>query len=255
MPKAKLDTLFCLTATCPSGKNKVDYWDTIISDFVLECRASGGKTYALRYVDENGTQRQHKIGGCRDITFDQARKKARTVKSQVTLGGDPAAEKAEKKAIPTYDQLADQHLAFAKTYQKAHSSTEMILRRHLRPKWGKLRINQIETQEIAKWLAEKRESGLAPATVEKIRVTLNRSFEVAAKWNLPGAQHNPVRARRSNDLQGTPLNRAGQGTRSHGTDRLISRPELHRVQTIPHLTDSKPAAWYYGASTSARNRG
>jgi integrase len=194
MPKAKLDTLFCLTATCPAGKNKVDYWDTIISGFVLECRASGGKTYALRYVDEHGTQRQHKIGGYHDITFDQARKKARTLKSEVTLGGNPAVAKTEKKAIPTLDELADEHLAFAKTYQKDHASTEMILRRHVRPKWGKLRINQIETQEIAKWLAEKRETGLAPATVEKIRMTLNRSFELAAKWNIPGGQQNPVRA-------------------------------------------------------------
>ncbi len=100
MPKIKLDASTCLTAGCDPGKRKTDYWDTHTAGFVLEVRSTGGKTYYLRYFEANGRQRQHKIGGHADINFDQARKAARRLRSEVVLGGDPAATKEDKKAIP-----------------------------------------------------------------------------------------------------------------------------------------------------------
>jgi len=193
MPKAKLDSAFALTAACEAGKKKTDYWDTITSGFVLEVRSTGGKTYYLRYFDQNHRQRQHKIGGHADISFDQARKAAKRLRSEVVLGGDPSGVKEEKRAIPTYASLAEQHLADAKTYQRSYDTTEMYMRRHIVPRWGKLRLDEISQQDIAKWLAEKADSGLAPATVEKIRVLFSRSFELGSRWKIAGAETNPVR--------------------------------------------------------------
>ncbi|QDK34010.1 site-specific integrase [Sphingomonas sp. IC081] len=193
MPKAKLDAALCLTARCQPGKKRTDYWDTSISGFVLECRASGSKAFVLRYTNEYGKQAQRTIGMYGDITYDQARRVAQRWRSEVVLGGDPAAKKAEKKAIPTFAELARQHIAHNETYQKTPHNTERIIRCHLIPKWGTMRLDEIKSQAIATWLAGLRKT-LAPATCDKIRVTLNRSFELAAKWNIPGAQVNPVRA-------------------------------------------------------------
>jgi integrase len=193
MPKAKLDATFCLTAQCAAGKKKTDYWDTITTGFVLEARAGGGKTYALRYFDQSGRQRQHKIGRFEDISFDKARKTAKRLRSEVVLGGDPAGKKEEKRAIPTFAALAEQHLAHAKTYQRSYTTTEMYMLRHIVPRWGKLRLNEIQQQDVAKWLAEKAEEGLAPATVEKIRVIFSRSFELGSRWSIPGCVKNPVK--------------------------------------------------------------
>lgn len=193
MPKVKLDSVTCLTVTCTNPRSKTDYWDTAIPGFVLEVRPSGGKTFHLRYTDEGGRQRQHKIGGYHEISVDKARKMAARLRSEVVLGGDPAGKKREKKAIPFYSELADQHLAYATSYLRRPGNTEAILRIHLLPRWGRLRLDEISTQDIAKWFAEKLESGLAPSTVEKIRVVFNRSFELAAKFNLPGSHYNPVR--------------------------------------------------------------
>ena len=47
---------------------------------------------------------------------------------------------------------------------------------------------------MATWLTEKANEGLKPATVERIRVVFSRSFELAKRWELPGAEINPVRA-------------------------------------------------------------
>lgn len=193
MPKKKLDAAFCAAATCQAGKNRTDYWDTQITGFVLECRSGGGKTYVLRYMD--GTrQKQVKIGGHADITFDQARRKARHLRSEIVLGEDPAAKKKAQKAVPLYRELAEQHIDYAKTTLRRPSNVEAVIKNHLLPRWGKLRLDEIKTRDIVKWLAEQRERGLAPATVEKNRVTLNRSFELAQQWNMPGAERNPVRS-------------------------------------------------------------
>lgn len=193
MPKAKLDAAFCLTATCPYGKKKETYWDTATTGFVLEVRSTGGRTYYLRYIDQNNRQRQLKIGRWEDITFAQAQKQAKRLRSEVVLNGNPAERKDKKKAIPTYAELARQHIDHAKTYQKRPENTEAVIKTHLLPKWGKLRLDEITQQEISKWLAEKRDT-FAPATVEKLRMMLGRSFELARQWSLPGAEINPVRA-------------------------------------------------------------
>ena len=58
MPIVNLDSAFCAGAECRRGKKKTDYWDKELKGFVLETRPSGGKTFYLRYVEENGRQRQ-----------------------------------------------------------------------------------------------------------------------------------------------------------------------------------------------------
>lgn len=193
MPKVKLDAAFCLTAECKQNTRKTDYWDTHTAGFVLEVRESGGKTYYLRYFDANGRQRQHKIGGFGDISFDQARKVARRLRSEVVLGGDPSGDKTDKKAIPTYAELAVQHLDHARHVMKSFDSLETIIRLHILPRWDKNRLDEITPQAVSKWLGEKADEGLMPATVEKIRVMFGRSFELAHRWGIPGSDRNPAR--------------------------------------------------------------
>jgi len=216
MPKQRLDASFCLLAQCEPGKRKTDFYDTVITGFVLEARPNGGKTYYLRYQDDHGRQKQHKIAAYNDLSFDKARKEAQRLRSQVVLGGDPAAKRTEKRAVPSYAELADQHLDYAKTYQKSPANTERIIRLHLLPRWGKLRLDEITQPAVAKWLAEKQEEGLAPATVEKIRVLLNRSFELALRWNMSGIVKNPVKG-----IPRKPINNA--------RDRYLNAAEAKRL--------------------------
>nr|WP_193749112.1 site-specific integrase [Sphingopyxis sp. C-1] len=169
------------------------YRDTVITGFAFEVRSSGGATYYFIYSDAYGKLQTTKIARFGDITFEQARKVAKRRLSEVTLGGDPAAKKKEVKSIPTYADLAAQHLDHAKTYQRRPSNTESVLRVHLIPKWGTYRLHEITTQAISKWFADKIAEGLAPATIEKIRVIFSRSFELGRQWNIAGADPNPVR--------------------------------------------------------------
>ncbi|MES3154219.1 site-specific integrase [Sphingomonas faeni] len=191
MPKAKLDHVFALTAQCEEGKKKTDWYDQTVTGFVLECRSTGGRTYYLRYEDAAGRQKQHKIGRYEDITFAAAKKTAQKLRSEVVMGGDPGAAKAAVKAVPVYADLAAQHLSDAKLTQRSYDTTDGYMRLHILPKWGKMRIADIDGRAVASWLAAKRAEGLAPATVVKLKAIMGRSFALGAQWGIPGCERNP----------------------------------------------------------------
>lgn len=243
MPKCKLDASFCLTAQCEPGKKKTDYYDTTITGLVLEARASGGKTFWLRYSRGPKEQKAIKIAAYGDLSVDKVRKEAQRLRSEVVLGRDPAADKAEKRSILRYAELADQHLDYARSYQKNPANTERIIRLHLLPRWGKMRLDEITQPAIAKWLAEKQGEGLAPATVEKVRVLFNRSFELALRWNMPGITKNPVKG-----IPRKPINNA--------RERYLTAAETKRLLTAckaslnPQLRYIIPMLLYTGARIS-----
>lgn len=226
MPKAKLDYAFVSTADCEPGKKKTDWYDETVTGFVLECRSSGGKTYYLRYQDQGGSQKQHKIGRWEDVPFAKAKKEAQRLRSEVVLGGDPGAKKALAKAIPLYGELAAMHLDHAKSYQRSYADTEMYVRRHILPKWGKVRLTDINSRAVALWLSEKAAEGLAPATVEKIRVIFGRSFVLGASWDVPGCDRNPTRG-----IPRKPLNNA--------RERFLSTEEATRLRLAVAASQNK----------------
>jgi integrase len=216
MPKLTLTSSSALTAQCENGRRKTDWYDTVTTGFVLECRSTGGRTYYLRYEDAAGRQKQHKIGRFEDITFANARKAAQRLRSEVVMGGDPGAAKAAIKAIPVYGELAAMHLADAKLHQRSYETTEGYMRLHIVPKWAKVRLTDIDGRAVAHWLADKRTEGLAPATVVKIKAIFGRSFELGVRWGIPGCDRNPVRG-----IQSKPLN--------NSRERFLSTEEAGRL--------------------------
>lgn len=217
MPKAHLTQSFVEKAGCEVGKNKTDYYDTGgVTGFIFERRRSGSGTYYLKYIDEGGKQRQYKIGGINDVTCAAARKKAQQLRSEVVMGGDPSARKTLIKSIPTYSILSAKHLDFIRG-TKSYASVEMCMRVHIVPKWGKTRLTDMNSRSMAQWLGEKRASGLSPASVEKLRVIIGRSFVLGASWDIPGTERNPTRG-----LPRTPLN--------NGRERFLSAEEATRLR-------------------------
>ena len=241
MAKIHLNASTALLAACEPGKRKTDHWCTTIPGFVLEARSSGNKTYYLRYFDSAGRQRQHKIGGFADITFDKARKAAIRLRSAVVLGGQPAGDKDVKRAIPSYGSLAADHLAHAATYQRSYSSTELIMNKHILPRWGKLRLDEIVPQDIGRWLAEKAGEGLKPATVEKIRVVFNRTWELGRQWDVTGAESNPVQRvpRRSFSNARERFLTAQEAARLKVAVEASSNPQLKHIVALLLLTGAR----------------
>lgn len=180
MPKIKLSHVAAMTARCQSGKKKTDYYDEAITGFVLECRSTGGRTYYLRYEDAAGRQKQHKIGRYEDITFAVAKKMAEKLRSDVVQGGDPGAAKAAVKAIPLYSELAKMHLADAELHQRSYSTTEMYIRRHILPKWGKVRLTDINGRAVAQGVAPRLQSGTHDWLIDGLSIVRTEAWRSLA---------------------------------------------------------------------------
>jgi integrase len=193
MPKATLDAHFVRTAICPEGKSKVDYYDTAITGFILEVRASGGKTFHLRYRDPHGKLRQHKIGDTQSLSFDKARQAAQVLRSKVVLGESPAEERKIKRAIPTVAEFAqERYMPFVKGYKKSWDSDDSYLRNHVLPRFGNRHLDQVTQQEVVEFHHAMRTKGYALATCNRMLVLLRYMFNLAKKWKIPGADSNPT---------------------------------------------------------------
>ena len=98
-----------------------------------------------------------------DATFDQVRRKARQLRAEVALGGDPLKEKADAKAVPVYASLAAQYMVDAELHCRSYQTIRGYMENHIIPRWGRTPLTDIDGRAVAHWLASKRADGLAPA--------------------------------------------------------------------------------------------
>lgn len=190
--KLKLTSAFCREVTCSPHKRKEVYRCVEQIGFGIEVRATS-KTYWLYYTNADGRAAQTKLGGHSDISFDQAKRAAKELRSKIVLGGDPTEDKASRKAVITFKELGRLHVQHAEGNLRSHSSVELAYRRYLLPRFGKLKIDQLTTQAIESYFAELRQR-LAPATVDRLRLVMHRGYRLAQGWSLPGSERNPVSA-------------------------------------------------------------
>jgi integrase len=195
MPKVELTAAFVRDAQCRPGAAKTDFYDTAsVTGFVLECRKSGGKTYYLRYSDSHGKLKQIKIGSIQDLSFDQAKRQAKKLRSQVTLGDDPLAQKQDLKSIPSFQQFIDErYLPYIKGYKRSWHCDVSLLNNHLLPRWGKKHLDQIDQRDVIAFFHHLRhDKGLAPGTCNRVLVLTRYLFNCMLKWKIAGVSENPA---------------------------------------------------------------
>ena len=226
MPTVSLDAAFVRSATCPEGKSRIDFFDTNIKGFVLEVRTTGGKTYYLRYRDDHGRQRQHKIGDAQSISFDKARSAAERLRSQVVLGENPAEAKKIKRSIPTIaDFYKDTYLPFLRSYRRNMQSDYSFHQTHLLPRFGKMHLDEITQQDVILAQQSMRTAGYAAGTANKFIVQLRYMYNVAKKHGIPGAEVNPAAGAKQYNVQ--------------GRERFLTQEEIQRLRDAVEKSQSK----------------
>lgn len=193
MPRITLTRPFVAQAVCLSGRSKVDYFDIDQRGFMLEVRASGGKTFYQRYTDTRGRERRYRIGPADALTLDQARRKARMILAEALLGGDPQARRKELRAIPTLAGLVrERYLPHVRAYKRSWRTDETVLRVHILPRIGALHMDEITGTAIAQLLRAMRDKGYAAGTTNRVLILLRYIFNLARKWKIPGIGENPT---------------------------------------------------------------
>ena len=191
MPITKLTPSFVRSVCCSAGK--VDFFDIILKGFMLEVRASGGKTYYQRYTDERGRERQFKIGPADVLTLQQARHKAKQIKAEPILGGDPQGARRLGRSIPTLRSFVDeQYLPFVKGYKRSWKTDETVLRIHIIPELDRYFLDEVRPEFIVALTNKMRREAYAPGTAGRIIVILRYIFNLAIKWKVVAPGTNPA---------------------------------------------------------------
>lgn len=194
MPIVKLSQSFIdHELKCPEGKNRVEFCD--IDHPGLYCLASSaGKiaSFYLRYKNSAGKTCHQKIARTTEIDLAEARKRAKALKAEITLGADPRGAEKAKRQILTFEQFMNQEYFPIITPMKRSIKRDHELARRLIAAFGNIPLNKINRKDVQKFHTNLREvEGLAPATCDLHIRCLKHALNLALDWNLMEGK-NPV---------------------------------------------------------------
>jgi integrase len=226
MPVIQLSAQVCQAAACIEGRAKTDFYDTAITGFILTVSASGSKVFSLRYRDQYGKQRQHKIGDAKSITFDKARLQAQKLRSKVVLGENPADEKQALRKVPTLAEfIEDVYVPHIHQHRRNFQSTISFLNIHILPKFGSKHLDAITSEMLSDAHLELRNKGYALAMANKLPILFKVMYNIGKKKKVQGTANNPA-----NDVVMFVVNNA--------RERFLSADETHRLQAALEQSDN-----------------
>ena len=159
-------------------------FDDTLSGFIAERRRSV-ITFYVRYIDPRGRSREVKIGRLGDVTVEQARRKAEQIKTSVSLGADPVAEKAKLRAVPTLaDFVRERYLPHVQEHLRSAGNIDAYLRRRILPALGRRRLDEITQDDVMSLRRRLIDEGLSPSSVNRHLATLRSLLNLALKWQL-----------------------------------------------------------------------
>ena len=194
MPTVNLSPQVVKDACCPKDKRKCDLFDSNCKGLMLEIRATGGKTYYLRYQDARGRTRQLRLALEQDVTLPQARKLAEKKRNLIALGQDPCEQKEQAKKVPTFAAfIEDQYLPYVKSYKRSWDTDVSLLKKHLLSRFSSKYMDEVTRQDIVKMHSERKASGAAAGSANRLLIMMRYIFNLAVRWEVPGIKANPTK--------------------------------------------------------------
>jgi Arm DNA-binding domain len=181
-----------LRAIKPS-QARVDYMDTSpgMRGFGLMVRPSGAKTFFVRYR-AGRVERRITVGHYPTLTLADARDLAREVLRSIAVGGDPQADRREKRDAMTFGELAASYLevrAKRRLRPRSYAEEERVVQHDLLPHWRTLPAAEIRRRNVAQLLQTIVARG-ADVQANRTRAVVSRVFAYALELEV--VEYNPV---------------------------------------------------------------
>ena len=191
MPTGTRITKAAVDGIVPNGRDRI-FWDSDLEGFGLRVRASGHKTYVVRFR-AGGRSRRVTLGPHGVLTPEAARRRALVILAEVWNGGDPmAAREAERAAISVKD-LCDRFLEeYAEIHCKPSTVREYgrVLRKIIIPFLGRRKAADVRRRDIAALHYRLRDT---PYQANRTLALLSKLFNQAEVWELRPDGSNPCR--------------------------------------------------------------
>jgi integrase len=189
-------------------------WDTELKGFGVRVEASGTKSFLVRYR-HLGRRRFLSLGRFGEITPEQARVLAQRALSRVREGTDPADQRLQDRGAITIrglvEQFLDDHID-AKRKPKTATEYRKVLERHLLPKFGSRKAQEVQRAELAKLHLSMKET---PYQANRLIATVASMYTYGDKHGLTPENFNPAKR----------IDRFGETRR----ERFLTSEELGRL--------------------------
>jgi integrase len=201
--------------TCQPGRDRTFLWDEDLAGFAVGVFPTGRKFYVAQYR-QAGRTRRITIGEHGRLTPDEARRAAKKLLGAIESGADPIADRQALRTVPTFTECADafmaQHAA-TKLKLRTIDSYQALLRSHIRPSIGDLRITEIRRAHVSK----------LHHSLAATPGAANRTIAaVSAMWNWTAAERDDLTLP-PNPCKGIKRNP------EEGRERFLSVDELARL--------------------------
>jgi integrase len=179
---------------CPPGKTSIEYCAKDLPGYLVEVSAvsPGVGSYRLRYK-ENGKTRYKSIGRTYEIDFQDAKKRAKELKSMLALGqsikgNGKSDDKQSLRFSEFFEQQAKPHILQRK---RSHRADIGKYNTRVKDEFGSMKLSEIERHHIQSFITRLRREGLAPATCDRYLAMLSGVLRLARDWGY--LRENPAK--------------------------------------------------------------
>lgn len=227
--------------TLPETGKRNYYNDTTEKGLRLAVSGTGTKSFQFqRWSSEKQKPVIVTLGKWPDLPLHTAREKASALRQEVSSGNDPQSDKRQRRDTLTVAEILDLYVTeHSIPHKRTTKDDQNFIRLHLKPTFGKRRIDEVTTESIRSW-----HTGLAkimtPASANR-HLALLRSVYNTMLPDLP----NPCRTvkmykeySRDRFLQPEEL------------ERFFESVELERTEGNPDIADYLLLSLFTGARRS-----
>lgn len=219
-----------------TGRNPDYRWDPEVKGFGVRVYPTGLKTFLVAY--RSGTRKRFlKLGTFgKDMTAEEARKRAIAVLGDVVRGADPAESRDQDRQGETVRELCAAYLdRYAKTHKKSWAEDQRRINNRILPAWGGIKAKAIKRADVAALHAKVGTKEGHPYEANRVRELVAKMFELATGWGfVPEDHRNPAQG--IDDFQ------------EKKRDRWVTHEELPRLaQAINEEPNAsaRAALWLY----------
>jgi integrase len=134
------------------------------------------------------------LGDASILSLVDARHLAEKLLREAALGIDPRHEREQHRKVPTFAQfIDDQYMPYVKSYKRSWDTDVSLLKNHLLPRFGTRYLDAITRQDIVKMHADRKASGAAPGSANRLLIMMRYIFNLTLKWEVPGIKVNPCK--------------------------------------------------------------
>lgn len=171
-------------------------WDSEVRGLHIVTRKDGVASYYLYYRTKSHVQRRGKIGDTSLLTLAEARKEARRMLAEVTLGGDPLLEVRTARQGQTvgtvFEELMKEHYGKERFQSSGYDvQARMHYRNHLERRFGGKKLFDVTPPIIRSWHLDYEEW---PSTGNRAKAVLSKIFSFAEMKGYAPPGSNPCKS-------------------------------------------------------------